>query len=178
MHLAIQRDVVDHLTAIGLERGAKVVNVDAGKLGHQPVGATRRNPAHDEIVDALLTPSADHVVALFQLGDKFRDLGGVVLQIAIHGQDVVALGMIESRGKRGGLAKIAPQLDHQNPAVHGCNLFQQLVGAVTRSVVHKHQFETVANLLHNRLQAVVQSSNVLFLVMEGHDNRILRHLIV
>ncbi len=43
MHLAIERDVVDHLTAIRLEGGAKVVNVDAGKLGHQPVGATRRN---------------------------------------------------------------------------------------------------------------------------------------
>src|SRR5271168_5069966 len=40
MHLTIQRDVVDHLTAISLERGAKIVNVDAGKFSHKPVGAT------------------------------------------------------------------------------------------------------------------------------------------
>src|ERR1700677_428777 len=62
MHLAIQRDVVDHLTAIGLEGGAEIVNVDAGKLGHEPVGTTGRNAAHDEVVDALLAPSADDVV--------------------------------------------------------------------------------------------------------------------
>jgi hypothetical protein len=39
VHLAVQRDVVDHLTTIGLERGAKIMNVDAGKFGHQPIGA-------------------------------------------------------------------------------------------------------------------------------------------
>jgi hypothetical protein len=99
-----------------------------------------------------------------------------VLQIAIHGQDVVSLGVVESGGKRGGLAEVAAQLHYQNPAIHGRNFFQELVGAVTGSVVHKHQFETVANLLHDRFQTVVQGSNVLFLVVEGHDDRILWHL--
>jgi hypothetical protein len=111
--------------------------------------------AHDEVVDALLAPSADHVVSLFQLGHKFGDLGGIVLQIAIHRQDVVPLGVVEAGRERRGLAEVAPQLDNKNPAVHSRNLFQQLVGAITRSVVDKHQFKAVANLLHNRLQAVV-----------------------
>src|ERR1035437_1593661 len=41
VHLAVERNVVDDLAAIGFEGGAKVVNVDARQLGHEPVGAAR-----------------------------------------------------------------------------------------------------------------------------------------
>ena len=58
VHLAIERNVLDHLAAIGLEGRAEVVNVHAGKLGHQPVGAARGNAPHDKVVDPLLAPAA------------------------------------------------------------------------------------------------------------------------
>ena len=101
-----------------------------------------------------------------------------MLQIAVHREDVVALGVIEAGGERRGLTEVAPQFDDQNAAVDGRDLLEQLVGAVARSVVHKNELEAIANLLHDRLQAVIERSHVFFLVMKGDDNRILCHLTV
>ncbi len=84
VHLAVERNVVDHLAPIGLERRAEVVNIHAGQLGHQPVGNARRNPAHDEVVDALLAPAGDNVVALLELLQEIGNLRRIVLQITIH----------------------------------------------------------------------------------------------
>ena len=47
---------MNDLAAIGLEGGSEVANVDAGKLGHEPVWAAGGNAAHDEVVDAVLAP--------------------------------------------------------------------------------------------------------------------------
>ena len=73
VHLAIQRNVLDHFMPIRLERRAEVVNVHARKLRHQPVRAARRNPPHHEVVDALLAPARHHVVALFELFQEVRE---------------------------------------------------------------------------------------------------------
>ena len=130
MHLAVKRDVVNHFAAVCLERRAKVVNVHAGKLRHQPVRATGRNPPHDEVVNTLFSPSTDHVVALFKLRKEIWDLGRVVLQVAIHRENVVTLRMIKACGKRRGLTKIAAQFYDQHAAVDCGDLFHQFVGAV------------------------------------------------
>ena len=97
----------------------------------------------------------DHVVALFQLLEEVGNLAGIVLQIAVHGQDELARGMVEARGQGRGLAEVAAQLDDQHAAVDRGNLFHQLVGAVVGAVVHQHQLKTFAHLLHHLLQARV-----------------------
>ncbi len=153
MHLAIQRNIVDDLAAVGFEGCAEVVNVHTRKLGHQPVGASRRNPSHNEVVDPFLPPSRNDVIPLLELLKESGNVIGIVLQIAIHGQNELARGVIESGGKRRGLAKIPAQLHHQHAAVDRGYLFQQLVRPVARSVVHKHQLKRVPHLLHHLLQA-------------------------
>src|SRR5205085_12661262 len=70
VQLAIKRNLLDQFAAIGLESRAEIVDVYAAELGHEPVGDSRRNAAHDEIVNALLAPSADDVVSLFQLFEE------------------------------------------------------------------------------------------------------------
>ena len=130
VHLAIERDVLDDLAAIGLEGGAKVVNIDAGELCHEPIGAARGDAAHDEVVNAFLAPSGDDVVALFELFDEGGDVVRVVLQVAVHGEDELAGGMIETGGQRRGLAEVAAQLDDEDAAVYRGNLFEEFVGAV------------------------------------------------
>src|ERR1700722_4093464 len=107
MHLAVERNVLDDLAAIGLEGGAEVVDRDAAERGHQPVRDEGGDAAEEEVVAALTAPSADHVVALFELGEEPGNLVGVVLQVAVHGQDEVALRMVEAGGKGGGLAEVA-----------------------------------------------------------------------
>src|ERR1700722_9805456 len=97
MHLPVKGNIVNHFATICFKRSSKVMNVDSGKFGHEPVGAARRYSTHDKIVDTRLAPSADYVVSLLQLGHKLRNLGRIMLQIAIHRQDVVSLGVVETR---------------------------------------------------------------------------------
>ncbi len=107
MHLAVEGDVLDDFATVGLEGGAEVVDVDAAENCHEPVGDMRGNAAEEEVVGALRTPAADDVVALFELGEEGGDFVGVVLEVAVHGEDEIALSVIEAGGEGGGLTEVA-----------------------------------------------------------------------
>ena len=123
----------------------------------------------------MLAPAADDVVALFELGEEVGDLVGIVLEIAVHGEDEVPLGVVEAGGEGGGLAEVAAKLDDENAAVYGGDLFQQAVGAVAGSVVDEDQFKRLADLLHYGFEAIVEGGDVFFFVMERNDDGIFRH---
>src|ERR1700721_2812328 len=92
MHLAIERDVLDDLSAVGFEGGAEVVDVHTAEYGHEPVGGTRGNAAQDEVVAALRAPATNDVVALFEFGKEVGDFVGIVLQIAVHSKNEIPWG--------------------------------------------------------------------------------------
>jgi len=100
VQLAVQRNLVQNFAPIGFEGGAKVVNIHAAQFGHQPVGNAGWKAAKPEVINAALAPSADDVVALRNLFQKHRNVGGVVLQVAVHGDDVFAAGVIEASRQR------------------------------------------------------------------------------
>src|ERR1700693_5394413 len=112
MQFAVERNLFENVAAVGLEGGTEVVDIDSADLGHHPVGDARGDAAHPEIVDAHFAPSADDVIASGNFFQKQWDIVGVVLQIAIHGDDVLAAGMIETGCQSGGLAKVPAQLHH------------------------------------------------------------------
>ena len=59
----------------------------------------RREPPHHVVINATLAPSTDHVITFsnfFQIGNVV----GIMLQVAIHGDDVFAGSMIEPRRQR------------------------------------------------------------------------------
>src|SRR6202022_2507658 len=114
----------------------------------------------------MLAPAADDVVALFKLGEEVGDLVGIMLEIAVHGEDEVALGVIEAGSEGGCLTEVAAEFDDENAAVDGGDLFQETVGAVAGSIVDEDQFEGFADLLHYGFEAVVEGGDVLFFVME------------
>ena len=155
VHLSVKRDVLDHFAAIRLEGRAEVVNIDAREPGQEPVGASGGNAPGQQVVNALLAPARDHVVSLRELFQEVWDFVRVVLQVAVHSQDELARGIVETGRQGRGLAEVPAQLDYQNPAVYRGNLFQQLAGAVAGAIVHQHQLERVAHLLHHLLQACV-----------------------
>src|SRR5271169_5697546 len=121
VQLAVKRNLLENIAAIGFECSAEVVDIDSAQLGHQPVGATGWNTAKPEIIHAMFAPPADNVVTLVDFLEKNRNVSGVVLQIAIHGDDVFAAGMVETCSQGGGLSEIAPQAHHQDPAVYRGN---------------------------------------------------------
>ena len=178
MHLAVERDVLDHFAAIGFEGGAEVVDVDATENRHQRVCRAGRNAAEKKIVRTLGTPTADDVVTLFEFGEEGGDLIGVVLEVAIHSEDVVALGVIEAGGEGGGLAEVAAELDDEDAAIYRSDLFEQAIGAVTGAIVDKDQFEGFTDLLHDGLEAIVERGDVILFVVEWHDDGIFRHCLM
>jgi len=175
VEFAIERDLVENVAAIGFEGRAKVVNVYAAQFGHDPVGAPRGNASQPEIVDTLLAPAADDVVPFCNLFQKHWDVGGVVLQIAIHSDDVFAARVIEAGGQGGSLAKVAPQLNHGYATVHGGDFAQQREGAITRAVVHQNDFEALAVHFHDRLETIIEVGNVFLLVVQRDNDGVSRH---
>ena len=96
MQFAVERDLLENFAAIRLERGAKIMNVDTAELGHQPVRATGGDASQPKIVDALFAPAADDVVTLREFFEEDRNIGGIMLQVAVHGDDELTSGMIET----------------------------------------------------------------------------------
>ena len=102
MHLAVEGDILDDLAAVGLEGCAEVVDVDTGEGGHELVCGAGGDAAHEEVVAALVSPATNDIVALFQFGEEARNFVGIVLQIAVHGEDVSlpARGQTRQRERR------------------------------------------------------------------------------
>jgi hypothetical protein len=78
--------------------------------------------------------------------------------------------VVEASGEGGGLAEVAAELDDENAAVDGGDLFKEAIRAVARSVIDEDQFEGFADLLHYGFEAVVKSGDVFFFVMERNND--------
>ena len=100
---------------------------------------------------------------------------GIVLQIAIHSDDVFAARVIETSGEPGSLAEIAAKFHHGDTAVYGSNLAQHREGVIAGAIIHQHNFERFTSGLHDRFQAVVEVGDVLLLVMQRDDDGVFRH---
>src|SRR6266566_6000241 len=131
VQLTIQRNLLENVSPIRFKGRAKIVNVHSAQLGHQPVGAARRNTAQPEIIDPLLAPAADNVVTLGNFLQKNRYVGGVVLQVAVHGDNVLAARMVKASCQRGSLAEVAAKSYHRHTAIHRCDFAQQVKASVS-----------------------------------------------
>jgi hypothetical protein len=72
----------------------------SAQRGHQPVRAAGRDASQDEIIATLHSPSADYVITLFKLRHEARNLVGIMLQVAVHGQNKLTLRVVEACGQR------------------------------------------------------------------------------
>ena len=66
MHLAIQLDVFQHFTAVGLERTAVIMQFHATDFRDQSVRQFRGQCAGDESVPTIFAPARDNVVSLIE----------------------------------------------------------------------------------------------------------------
>ena len=115
MHLTVEPDAPRHLARHGLERASVVVEPHTGRPRDEPVGEEGGNAFRDRVL-APLPPAADHVeVVPLELLDEERDVGRVVLQVPVRGDDHVAARAVEARREGRGLAEVAPQDDRAQP---------------------------------------------------------------
>src|SRR5579875_3804606 len=148
VQLAVQLDFGQYFAAIGLERGAEVVQVHARKLGHDPVGDAAGQLAGQKGVGALHAPAAHDVVPLLNFFDESRNFGGIVLQVAVHGNDDLAAGVIEPSFQRGGLPEIAAKPDDRHARVIRGNFGEQAERSVLAAVIDEYNLVRFADGVH------------------------------
>jgi hypothetical protein len=88
-----------------------------------------------------------------------------VLQIAIHGDDLLTARVIETCRQPSGLPEVPPQLDHCDSAVDRRDFPQHSERVITRAIVYQDNLEALTMGFHDHLQPVIEVGNVLFLVM-------------
>ncbi len=111
MHLAIQAEAFERITAVDLERAAVIMQVNACHPRDQPVGNIGGKGAGELVILAVLAPAADQVIAFVELVEQHGDIGRVVLQIGIQQDDDAAAGMVDPGGDGGGLPEIPAEDD-------------------------------------------------------------------
>ena len=170
VQLAVEADALDDFAAVGLEGRAEVVDRDLDQLLHHPVGHPGGELAQDGVVLAVLAPAADDVVALVQLGQELGNLGRVVLEVAVHGNDDLAPGLVETRLQGRRLAEVAAELDQDDVVILFIDLLEGGVGSVRAAVVDEDQLVGPAGLVQNVLEAGVHLLDIVHFVVKGDDD--------
>ena len=98
-----------------------------------------------------------------------------MLQVAIHGDDVLAARMVKSSSQPRRLAEITAKLDDRNATVDRRDFAQHGKGVVVRAVIHQHDLEGLSVCLHDSLQAIIEIGDILLLIMQRNYDGILWH---
>ena len=115
VQLTVDADLTQHLAAIELETAIVVVQAAAGQAADHPVEDAAGIDLVPGIVAGLL-PAADHVVPFLELGQEARNLGRVVLEVAVEREYQFAPGGLEPGREGRRLAEIAAEPDRAAPA--------------------------------------------------------------
>ena len=105
----------------------------------------------DRVSCRCAPPAAHHVEALVELGHEARDVGGVVLQVAVRGHDDLAPRVVEAGRERRGLAEVAAQAHARARGGRAPRArAMRLGGAVARAVVDEEDLVGPAQGLEAR----------------------------
>ena len=106
------------------------------------------------------------------LPDHRRDVGGIVLQVAVGGDDEPAAGVREAGGERRGLAEVAAEADHAQPRVRRVwsAASSRNVSSVLPSSIASN-LERTAERLERGGQLAVELLDVGRLVAHRYDDR-------
>ena len=170
VELAVEGEPADDLGAIGLEPAVHVVQPEPGDAAGDGVEDPREQSPPQRVA-AVRLPAGDEVEALVELGQQARDLGGVVLEVAVDRDDGLALRLGEAGGERGRLAEVAAQA--HDPGVRRPRVEPRQGGerAVRRAVVDEDRLPGLPGRLERRLELLVEQGDAPFLVVDRDDDR-------
>ena len=175
VHLAVQLHRLHDLGAEHLQRAAVVVQLDARRPRDQPVRDHRRQPPVDERVLAVLPPARDDVGRrLLEPIDHGADVARIVLQVAVHRDDVAPARVREAGGEGGGLAEVAAELDDAQAVVRRLQPGQPRERLVRAAVVDGHDLVGAPAGLERGRQLAVELVHVGRLVLHRDDDRDVR----
>ena len=166
VHFAVHLDVLDHVLAVSLQPAVEVVQVlDARYRTSRSIEELGRESLRERVVTLLLVPRHEVVSVFLNHPVEFRNLVGAVLKVGIHGDDHIALRLLESAEQGWRLAVVAAELDALCLFVLGSQFFYHLPRAVGASVVHENHFVAVAVLVHYPLNPGKEFRQGLFFII-------------
>ncbi len=172
MHLAIEHQALREVVPVGLQRAAVVVQPHPGHPRDQPVGGDRRQAAAEARArPSLGAPSAHQVVALGEFGQQARDVGRIVLAVAVDCDHHVAGGLMQSADERRGLSRVAREPEYPDVRVASLDRAQDVDAAVGRAVVDEQHLVRHGGRAEHAREFLVQRSQVVPLVVERNNYR-------
>ncbi len=171
VHLAIQGDRFGQVAAHGPQGAAEVLGAYAGDLADEPVAQQAGDLANEQMVLAADPQAEDRVVTFLEFLEHDRDVGRIVLQIAVQGYDDVARGPVDAGLQGGRLAEVAAQADYLDQRVALRQFFQDLERAVAAAVVHEDDFIKQAQRVDGSVEPLMQLADVLPFVLDRNHHR-------
>jgi len=117
MHLPVQTDPVDYLSFVSFKRTAKIMESHSGHRRNQPIGENAWDIPLDDVILPIFSPAGNHVETLINEVQHSRNIGGIVLSVAIQRDNHVALSEIESGHHRSGLTGVSLEMDDANSSI-------------------------------------------------------------
>src|SRR5262249_29621880 len=107
----------------------------------QPVAQPARQCAIDERVLPVGAQAEDGVVvAALERVEQHRDVGWIVLQVAVHGDDDVPRGEVDAGLHGGRLPQVAPKSNDLDVRIGGGDRLKLQVRAVGAAVIDQDDF--------------------------------------
>ncbi len=170
MEFAVEVDIFDDLGAVGLEGGAEVVQVNAAEIFHESICDEGWDAANPEIIDAASPPAGDDIVALIDFPEETGNFLRGVLKIGVHGDDDFSASGVETGGQGGRLAEIPAKDDQLDAAIIRCDIFDDLDGAISASIVDEDDFVSAIQFFQNGGQPFVKFRQCVFLVEDRQND--------
>ena len=192
MHLAVKRHLFDNRCPICLQRAPIVMNRNPRYLGDNPIGCDRRHTPRPKLILPVLPPATNQVIAFVKLPKHARNINRIILQITVHTDDILAAGIFKPCRHRRRLPCILLKPENpQNTALGNCAYrvrftrcrilearAQFLVqcrkhreGRVSATIIYEQHLVGYVDFLAHRLNFFKQRTNVLFFVVNRHNNR-------
>ena len=97
-----------------------------------------------------------------------------MLQVAVHGDNDLAPGMVETGLKSSRLSEILAQPDDFDGSIRREQFQQQLVTSIRAPIIDKDQLVGRTQPFEHTAQLLIELLDVIFLVVKGDDDRNLR----
>ena len=129
-----------------------------------------RNVSLQCVVLAILAPAGADIESFIEFLEQPRDIGRIVLQIAVHRNDDIAAREIEAGHHRSGLTKVAPQVDDFYERIAGGDFVENALAFVGASIIDQDQLPFAARRRHRLADARVECAQISSFVADRHGD--------
>ena len=119
----------------------------------------------------VLAPAAGDIVTLVDLSEEGGDILGVVLQVAVEGNDHLPLRFVETSRESGGLPEVPAEANDFEASVGLTQIRQEVETAIGGRVIHKDNFVRFPKLFEDFGQFVVERQDGRLFVVDGNNHR-------